>query len=212
MQPPVSGNSAASYSKSSQDLLNKNLAAETNALSSTINGNDNNLVQKTIDQLATQRIQDQTILKVLDEMQDYNLQKSTLTFKSGDVVPMSARMDRSTIARFIQTLELSNSALRSLNGGNGDVGSMELIAALHRNSSLIIIPPVNPSSTTAMTSTPTTTAPFNYTEINSFGRGFIQEDQSQIQDKKSNDASVRTGMTRTVFAAALVAVVGSLTL
>ncbi|KAF9341997.1 hypothetical protein BGZ91_003694 [Linnemannia elongata] len=210
-QPPVSGNSAASYSKSSQDLLNKNLAAETNTPSSTINGIDKNLVQKTIDQSATQRIQDQTILKVLDEMQDYNLQKSTLTLKTGDVVPMSDRMNTSTVARFIQTLELSNSALRSLNGGKGGVGSMELVAALHRNSSLIIIPPVNPSSTTMTTSTPTTTAPFNYTEVNPFGRGFIQDDQSQIQDK-SNDASVRIGTTGAVFAAALVAVIGSLTL
>lgn len=213
-QPSVMGNSAASYSKSSQDLLNKNLAAETNTPSSTVNANDNNLIQKTIDQSATQRIQDQTILKVLDEMRDYNFQKSTLTLKTGDIVPMSDRMDSSTITRFIQTLELSNSALLNLNGGKGGVGSMELVVALHRNSSLIIIPPASPSpsSITATTSTPTTTAPFNYTEINPFGRGFVQDSQSQTQDKKSNDASIRTGMARTVFAAALVAVVGSLAL
>lgn len=89
---------------------------------------------------------------------------------------------------------------------------MELVAALHRSRSLIIIPPVNSSSTTATTSTPTITALFNYTEVNPFGRGFIQDDQSQIRDKKSNDASVRAGMTKAVFAAALVAVIGSLTL
>ncbi|KAF9541874.1 hypothetical protein EC957_002579 [Mortierella hygrophila] len=205
-RPPASGNSAASYSKSSQDLLNKNLAAETTTPSSTFNENDNNLVQKTVDQSATQRIQDQTIFKVLDEMRDYNLRKSTLTLKSGDIVPMSDRMDSLTITRFIQTLELSNSALRSLNGGKGDVGSMLLVAALQRNSSLIVTPPVTPSSTTAAT-----TAPFNYTGVNPFGRGFIQDDPGQIQDKLSNDASARTGMTRNLFAAALVALVGSLT-
>ncbi|KAF9146166.1 hypothetical protein BGX30_003511 [Mortierella sp. GBA39] len=211
-QPPVPGNSAASYSKSSQDLLNKNLAAETSTPSLTFNENDNNLVQKTIDQSETQRIQDQTIFTVLDEMRGYNLQKSTLTLKTGDVVPMLDRMNSSTITRFIQTLELSNSALRSLNGGKGGVGSMLLVAALQRNSSLIITPPVTPSSTTAATSTLTTTTPFNYTEVNRFDRGFIQDDQGQIQDNLSNDARTRTGMTRTLFATALVAIVGSLTL
>lgn len=229
---PSSGNSADSYDKSNQDLLSKNLAAEKNApsTSTTINGtsknNDisyGNLVQMTIDQSATQRIQDQTILKVLDEIRDYNIQKSTLTLKSGDAIPMSDRMDSSTIARFIQTLELSNSALRrSQNGGRGGVGagvgSIELIAAFHKNSSLIVIPPVNPSSSTATTPPVTTIVPFNHTEINPFGRGFIQDDQNQIQDKKSNDAGCRmTGMTTTttvqgLLAAALAAVVGAMAL
>ncbi|KAG0305064.1 hypothetical protein BGZ97_001253 [Linnemannia gamsii] len=225
---PSSGNSADSYYKSSQDLLNKNLAAEedTPSTSTTTDGNSNdndssnsNLIQKTIDQSATQRIQDQTIFRVLDEIRDYNIQKSTLTLKSGNVIPMSDRMDSSTIVRFIQTLELSNSALRSSqNGGKGGVGvgvgvgSIELIAALHKNSTLIVILPANPSSTTATTSPVTTIVPFNHTEINPFGRGLIQDDPNQIQDKKSNDASYRmAGMTTPVqglFATTLAAVIG----
>ncbi|KAF8939318.1 hypothetical protein BGZ47_008229 [Haplosporangium gracile] len=190
---PISGNSGDSYSKSSQDLLNKNLA------------------QKPSDRSVTQRIQDLTIFKVLDEMRDYSIQKSTLTLKTGDVIPMADRMDSSTITRFVQTLELSNSVVRSQNGGKG-VSSFELVTALHKNSSLIVIPPASPSIT-AMT------APFNQTEFNPFGRAFIQDDQDQIQDdqhqiqdKKSNDASFRTGMTITVFMTTiLVAVVGSMT-
>ncbi|KAG0288168.1 hypothetical protein BGZ96_008037 [Linnemannia gamsii] len=229
---PFSGNSADSYVKSSQDLLSKNLAVEKDApsTSTTINGtskdNDNsngNLVQMTIDQSATQRTQDQAILKVLDDIRDYNIQKSTLALKSGDTIPMSDRMDSSAIARFIQTLDLSSSALRrSQNGGGGGgvgpgVGSIELIAALHKNSSLIVIPPVNPSST-ATTPSVTTIVPFNHTEINPFGRGFIQDDQDQIQDKKSNDAGCRTtGITTAttvqgLLAAALAAVVGAMAL
>ncbi|KAF9142935.1 hypothetical protein BG015_000594 [Linnemannia schmuckeri] len=184
---PVSGNSGDNYIKSSQDLLNKNLA------------------QEFIDQSVTQRIQDQTILKVLDEIRDYSLQKSTLTLKTGDVIPMADRMDSSTITRFVQTLELSNSTFRSQTGGKG-VSSIELVTALHKNSSLVVIPPASPSSIIAMT------IPFNHTEFNPFGRTFIQGDQDQIQDKKSNDASFRIDTTTIVFtAAALVAVVGSMT-
>ncbi|KAK3836208.1 MAG: hypothetical protein J3R72DRAFT_477208 [Linnemannia gamsii] len=214
-----SGNSADNYLKSSLDVLNKNLASENLSPPSTTETSDSNLIQTSIDQSATQRVQDQTILKVLDEVRDYNLQKSTLTLlASGNVIHMADRMDSSTIARFVQTIELSNSALHSKTGKS--FGSIELVAALHKNNSLIVTPPANPTSTTT-TMTPTTgpsttmTAPFNHTEINPFGRGFVQQhDKNQIQDK-SNDASCRTSMTSTtrgLFAAALTAVIVTLTL
>ncbi|KAF9909238.1 hypothetical protein EC991_008875 [Linnemannia zychae] len=214
-----SGNSGDSYSKSKLDLLSKNLSAEklnppsTAANEETTSNSDSNdgPAQKTIGQLAAQQIQDQTILNVLDELRDYNLQKLTLTLTSGETIPMSERMDNSTIARFAQTLELSNSALRAQSGKS--LGSTELVAALHKNSSLIVAPPVNPTSTTTTLARPlaTTVMPINHTDANPSGREFVQQDRNQIQDK-SNDASLGTGMTTTrgLFAGALAAVIAAM--
>ncbi|KAG0275846.1 hypothetical protein BGZ95_008315 [Linnemannia exigua] len=220
--PP--GISADNYNKSSLNLLSKNLAGEKLNFPSTTATSDNNssssdtndLIQSSIDQSATQRIQDQTILKVLDELRDYNLQMSTLTLlTSGRVIPMADRMDSSTIARFVQTIELTNSAIHSQTGNS--FGSLDLVAALHKNNSLIVTPPQNPTSTTTTTTRPSATmvAPFNHTEVNPFGRGFVQQhDQNQIQDK-SNDVSCIASMrstTRGLFVAALTAVIGTLIL
>ncbi|KAF9088748.1 hypothetical protein BGX23_007126 [Mortierella sp. AD031] len=213
--PPSGGNSAESYRKSNQELFNQNLAAEKKSSTETTNGmpnNDSSLVQKTIDQSAVPRVQDQTILNVQDEIRDYNIQKLTLTLKNkGEVIPMSEWMDSATIARFIQTLELSLSTLHRQSGKGNMVKSSELVSFLHKNSFMIVIPPVSPASTAT---------PFNYTEINPFGRELVQheeQDQDQIQDKKSNDASSggnkATSMTtQGLFAAVLAAVVGTMTL
>ncbi|KAG0201311.1 hypothetical protein BGX33_010411 [Mortierella sp. NVP41] len=201
--------------KSNQELFNQNLAAEKKSSSETTSGmpnNDSSLVQKTIDQSAVPRVQDQTILNVQDEIRDYNIQKLTLTLKNkGEVIPMSEWMDSATIARFIQTLELSLSTLHRQSGKGNMVKSSELVSFLHKNSFMIVIPPVSPASTAT---------PFNYTEINPFGRELVQheeQDQDQIQDKKSNDASSggnkATSMTtQGLFAAVLAAVVGTMTL
>ncbi|KAF9126597.1 hypothetical protein BGW39_006492 [Mortierella sp. 14UC] len=195
-----SGNSADSYSKSNLDLLSKNPSAvKLNPPSTAANGetssngdSNDSLIQKTINQSTTLRIQDQTILYVLDELRDYSLQKLTLTLLiSGQVIPMSAEW------------------------------TARRLRALHKDSSLIVVPPVNLASTTTTTTgttmtgpSATTATPFNHTEVNPAGHGLVQQqDQNQFQDK-SNDSSLTTGMTTTrgLFVGVLVAVIATMTI
>ncbi|KAF9920438.1 hypothetical protein FBU30_009757 [Linnemannia zychae] len=210
-----SGNSADSYIKSSIDLLSKNLASASLDDENSFSNNDSN--QKSIYNSGIQKIQDQTILKVLDEILDYNLQTSTLTLRhNGQVVPMSDWMDNSTIERFVQTLELSKSNFYRLTGKN--VGSNELIETLQKNISLITIPPLSSlsspqdSTTTEGLLTTKATAPFNHTEVNPFGRGFVQQDQNQTQGKSSDAISIAITIADSVFAIVLVVVISTMTL
>ncbi|KAF8947945.1 hypothetical protein BGZ47_007213 [Haplosporangium gracile] len=144
-----------------------------------------------LNQATLEGIQDQTIRKVLNATQDYNLLDTTVTLLNGTVIPMSDLMDNSTTTRFIQTLETTNATLTSSSSTNTNnstglpytMGTAELVEALHKNTSLIQIPNSSNSN-----STMSFTLDHNNTTTNPSGRQFAQEDSDQIQDK-SKDAS-----------------------
>ncbi|KAF9156479.1 hypothetical protein BG015_004960 [Linnemannia schmuckeri] len=137
-----------------------------------------------LNQATLERIQDQTIRKVLNDTQDYNLLNATMTLLNGTVVPMSDLMDNSTSTRFIQTLETTNATLTSSSNTNNTtglpkaMGTAELIEALHKNTSLIQTPKSSNSN-----STMSFTLEHNNTTANPSGRQFEQHDGDQIQDK-----------------------------
>lgn len=147
-----------------------------------------------LNQATLERIQDQTIRKVLNNTLDYNVLNATVTLLNGTVVPMSDLMDNSTSTRFIQTLENTNATLASRpsssNNTNSNstglphvLGTAELIEALHKDSSLIQAPKSSNSDSTL-----SFTLDHNNTTTNPSGHQFSQEDCDQIQDK-SKEAS-----------------------
>ncbi|KAK5829300.1 hypothetical protein F5H01DRAFT_374671 [Linnemannia elongata] len=179
-----------SFDNSSNNTITSN---STGAEASGIEGSSTQL-HIILNQATLERIQDQTIRKVLNDTQDYNLLNSTLTLLNGTVVPMSDLMDNSTATRFIQTLETTNAILASRLSSTANtnsnstglphvLGTAELIEALHKDSSLIQAPKSSNSNSTV-----SFTLDHNNTSTDPSGRQFSQEDSDQIQDK-SKEAS-----------------------
>ena len=213
----VSLDSSSSYTQQNKDALNKNLADNNNTItpsmnqtldqthnltsSSDINSNNGTEGYSTelrivLDQATVQRMQEQQILKILNEAQDYNLANSTVTMEDGSVKPMSELMDKTTIERFLQTLAQTNSTVVSTTNTTSPEESSnpaKLLQILHGNSSLIAVaPPVNTTHSVLLNHNGTmldgsTASP---------GRGLAQQrDKDQIQDKsKENVASAGAGV------------------
>ncbi|CAO3572884.1 unnamed protein product [Mortierella alpina] len=164
-QAPPSGDSSNSYAKQNQDAKNKNLELDENKNSSNGIGNSDSddmddpitddiesenygeegfatSLDIVLDHAAVVLLQDQTIVTVLNQIQDYNLSDSTLTLTNGTVVGMADVMNKQTATRFAQTLE--DSRLKISNSGGmsrvAPLNSTALVAALHQDPSLIVIP------------------------------------------------------------------------
>ncbi|KAF9986098.1 hypothetical protein BGZ75_002217 [Mortierella antarctica] len=163
-QQPPSGDSGNSYAKQNQDAMNKNLDLDENNSSNGIDSSESDDLEDQVeddsasedggeegnstgleivlDHSAVVLMQDQTILAVLSQIQDYNLSDSTLTLTNGTVVGMADLMDKQTATRFGQTLE--DSRLKISNSGGmsrvAPLSSTELVAALHQDPTLIMIP------------------------------------------------------------------------
>ncbi|KAG0060083.1 hypothetical protein BGZ89_012556 [Linnemannia elongata] len=179
-----------SFDNSSNNTITSN---STGAEASGIEGSSTQL-HIILNQATLERIQDQTIRKVINDTQDFNLLNSTLTLLNGTVVPMSDLMDNSTSTRFIQTLETTNAILASRLSSTANtnsnstglphvLGTAELIEALHKDSALIQAPKSSNSNSTV-----SFTQDHNNTSTDPSGRHFLQEDSDQIQDK-SKEAS-----------------------
>ncbi|KAG0250278.1 hypothetical protein BG011_008513 [Mortierella polycephala] len=176
------------------------------------------LLKIVLDQATLKRVQDQTIISVLNEIDDYNVQNNSLTLNNGTTVPMDTLlMNNSTKSRFLQALELSSSTISdSLGEGNehGPLNSTALIAALHRNNDLIELPTMEMDiadwSDKGMNGTHTNGTHTRFG--NGFGRELVQQgkDDDQIQDKtqEANGGScLRTAISKGITMVVAVSVI-----
>ncbi|KAF9580618.1 hypothetical protein BGW38_002664 [Lunasporangiospora selenospora] len=149
-----------------------------------VNGTEGYLstLQIVLDQSAVQRIQEQTIYRVINKTADYNLQNQTLTMRDGTVVAMSDLMDNATSTMFLQALEMSNA---TFSNGEKAHSSAELLETLHQNSSMIALPaPLN--------ATRSGSGSFVLSDNNSSsvpGRNFVQDHSGRDQSKHSMSGS-----------------------
>ncbi|GJJ72548.1 hypothetical protein EMPS_04906 [Entomortierella parvispora] len=219
--------SSNSYMQQNKDALNKNLAATTNNtltpsmnqtlekehnLTSSNDANSNNGTEGystelriVLDQATVQRRQEQQILQILNEAQDYSLTNSTVTMEDGSVKPMDELMDKATMTRFLQTLDQTNSTLVSTTNTTHQGESSNparLLQILHNNSSLIAMaPPLNTTDNSVLLN-------HNGTKLDagSPGRGLAQQpDRDQIQDKSKENGASTTGRWRGLTGSVLLA-------
>lgn len=229
VQQPPSGDSSNSYAKQNQDAMNKNLDLDQNNSSSGIDNSDNEDIEGeydidsesedfgeegystgleiVLDHAAVVLMQDQTIVTVLSQIQDYNLTDSTLTLTNGTVVNMADVMDKQTATRFGQTLE--DSRLKISNSGGmsriAPLNSKDLVAALHQDPTLIMIPA---SDSEIEESTHghfglSNTGVGNGTQT---GHELVQDNKDRYQDKSNGAGTskielVATGLAMVVMAA-----------
>ncbi|KAF9558044.1 hypothetical protein EC968_007314 [Mortierella alpina] len=217
-QQPPAGDSSNSYAKQNQDAMDKNLD-----LDETNNSDSDNMedqyedsesegngeegfstgLEIVLDHSAVVLMQDQTILSVLSQIQDYNLSDSTLTLNNGTVVGMADLMDKQTVARFGQTLE--DSRLKISNSGGmsrvAPLNSKDLVAALHQDPTLIMIP-ASDSETEESTHGHfglSNTGAGNGTQT---GHELVQDSKDQYQDKASGAGTSKVELVATASATA----------
>ncbi|KAF9956192.1 hypothetical protein BGZ72_002944 [Mortierella alpina] len=228
VQQPPSGDSSNSYAKQNQDAINKNLGLDEDSSSNGIDNSDSMDMEEqeedvseyedsgeegystgleiVLDRSAVVRMQDQMIVAVLSQIQDYNLADSTLTLTNGTLVTMADLMDKQTATRFGQTLE--DSRLKISNSGGmsrvAPLNSKDLVAALHQDPTLIMIPA---SDSEIEESTHghfglSNTGTGNGTQT---GHDLVQDNKDRYQDKANGAGTIKIELVATGLAMVIMA-------